>query len=139
MGRRPNPDPTAPTLVDVPVPAREPAPVRPGPGPIYQGVCKQIRAIFGTGKERQNDDELRRRFARSQGTIAAARSLAASLDRVSGDRGYQASGHQLSMMHAQLDQLLARLTDDGAGSAPAADPLADFERSLSSGRATSPH
>lgn len=74
------------------------------PGPVYQGVNKEIRALERAG----TIDRLER-----AGTIAQARSLAASIDRVSGHDGTgQASGMQLAAMHEQLDGLLARLAPD---------------------------
>ncbi len=88
----------------------------PGPGPIYQGVCKQIRGMLRDGAiDRESH----------AGTIAQARSLAASLDRVSGHTGAQASGLQLAALHAQLAALLATL----AGSTTS-DPFTDFLATL---------
>lgn len=80
-------------------------------GPVYQGVCKQLRALFP-----KDDVDAQARAARLAGTIAQARSLSASIDRVSGyvpkgelAGGYQAAGMQLSAMHERLDALLERL------------------------------
>ena len=80
-------------------PRRSPA------GPIYQGVCKQIRAL-------EKDGTIDR--AKDAGTIAQARSIAASIDRVSGhdDPRGQASGMQLAALHAQLFEVIGRLTGD---------------------------
>ena len=91
------------------------APRRTGPGPVYQGVSKQIRALV------KDDAALRDRAA---GTIAAARSLAASIDRASGhdDPRAQASGMQLASMHGELRELLAVLSPEAA----AADPFQKF-------------
>lgn len=101
-----------------------------GPGPVYQGVCAQIRALF------PNDPDGKARKAQHAGTIAQARSLAASLDRVSGHGGTrQASGHQLAMMHDQLDKLLERLDPDS----PDADPFDRLLEELTNGRAQAPH
>jgi hypothetical protein len=79
-------------------------------GPIYQGVCKQIRHLFP-----KDDADAQARKDRLAGTIAQARSLAASLDRVSGhSSAYQAAGMQLAAMHERLDELLRELApDDG--------------------------
>lgn len=95
MTKRTNPDP--PALFGVP-PARTKA------GPVYQGVCKQIRSMIAAQQIDRNTDA---------GTIAQARSVAASIDRVSGhDGSRQASGMQLAALHAQLDQLIGRLIGD---------------------------
>ena len=83
------------------------------PGPIYQGVCKTIRALLD--KEHLDRDV-------DAGSIAQARSIAASIDRVSGHRGgYQASGMQLAALHAQLSEVMERLNPAGAS-----DPFQDF-------------
>lgn len=75
------------------------------PGPIYQGVCKTIRQLI-------KDEALDR--SRDAGDIAQARSLAASIDRVSGHNGgYQASGMQLAALHAQLSEVMARINPVG--------------------------
>ena len=75
-------------------------------GPVYQGVCEQIRILTSEhGLDKQAN----------AGTIAQARSLAGSIDRVSGHNTKQASGMQLAALHSQLDALLERLapsTDD---------------------------
>lgn len=80
-------------------------PPRPKAGPVYQGVCKQIRAMLAAEQIDRNIDA---------GTIAQARSVAASIDRVSGhnDPREQASGMQLAALHAQLFELIGRLTGD---------------------------
>jgi hypothetical protein len=75
-------------------------------GPVYQGTCKQIRRLTA-GDDALIDAEL------WAGTIAQARSLAASIDRVDGrDGGAQANGVPLSQMHMQLDALMARLNPE---------------------------
>ena len=86
-------------------------------GPVYQGVNDQIRALF---PNHTKDPDVGARHAAVAGIIASARSLAASIDRVSGHAGgRQASGHQLSLMHGQLADLLERLTPkDTAGGDP---------------------
>lgn len=83
-------------------------------GPVYQGVCAQIRAMFPT-----SDAEASARKQQLAGTIAQARSVAESIDRVSGHPiggvvTRQAAGMQLAALHAQLDALLARLSPEGA-------------------------
>jgi len=80
-----------------------------GVGPVYQGVCKQIRVLFPTG-----DTDAQARKDSLSGTIAQARSLAASIDRVSGHGGGpQANGVPLATMHERLDALLERLAGTG--------------------------
>lgn len=101
-------------------------------GPVYQGICKQIRRLT-VGDEALIDADL------WAGTIAQARSLAASIDRVDGrDGGHQANGVPLAQMHMQLDALMARLNPE----ADAPDALTalmarfDEEERLQRGRAT---
>lgn len=91
----------------------EPPKVKVPVGPVYQGTCAQIRAMFPDG-----DPDAKRRKELNLGTIAQARSVAASIDRVSGHpvNGYptrQAAGMQLAALHHQLDELLSRLAGDG--------------------------
>jgi len=85
----------------------DPAPKRERGGPIYQGVCKQIRRLT-SGPEPLVDADL------WAGTIAQARSLAASIDRVDGRGGAkaQANGVPLAQMHMQLDALMARMNPE---------------------------
>lgn len=80
-----------------------------GPGPVYQGVSKQIRALE---TDLAQDDK-----ARIAGLAAAARSIAASIDRCSGhdDPRNQASGMQLAALHTQLREHLIAMTPAGAG------------------------
>ena len=80
-----------------------------GFGPVYQGVCAQVRHLFPS-----SDPDAKARKAERAGTIAQARSIAASIDRVSGHGGgHQANGVPLAAMHAQLDVLLERLAGGG--------------------------
>jgi len=91
-------------------------------GPVYQGVCKQIRALFPVGPEAGH--QARCRCAECVETAAAkdavagwlaqARSIAASIDRVSGHgQTRQASGVQLAALHERLDAALERLAPNG--------------------------
>lgn len=82
-------------------------------GPVYQGICAQIRALT-TGTEPLIDKKL------WAGTIAQARSLAASIDRVDGHANFltQANGVPLSLMHERLDALMARLNPDADDQSP---------------------
>jgi hypothetical protein len=84
-------------------------------GPVYQGVCAQIRRLTKPAEgEPLIDAKL------WAGTIAQARSLADSIDRVDGREGAhaQANGVPLAQMHQQLDALMSRLnpaaTDNNA-------------------------
>lgn len=103
-----------------------------GPGPVYQGVCKQLRELV----------EAEAINASTQaGWIAQARSLARAIDVASGHTGKpQASGMQLAALHNQLDALLCRLS----GTPTERDPFADFLEDLTGGDesaspAASPH
>lgn len=71
-------------------------------GPVYQGVNKAIRHLEDQGIV----DKIRH-----AGLTAQARSIAASIDRESGDdeTRRQASGVSLSALHAQLLEVLERL------------------------------
>lgn len=82
-------------------------------GPIYQGVCKQIRRLT-----RPEQGEPLIDAVLWAGTIAQARSLAASIDRVDGREGSQANGVPLAQMHMQLDALMARLNPEVAEGDP---------------------
>lgn len=107
-----------------------PTPKKPAGGPVYQGVCKTIRALT---KEQVVDRLV------DAGSIAQARSLAASIDRVSGhDGGHQASGMQLAALHAQLSEVLVRLNPAGA-SDPFQDFLDDLDKETGDARAQAPH
>lgn len=92
------------------------------PGPVYQGTSKAIRYL----EQLQADPDADRAFpvkahplgkpgaawsARWAGTIAQARSLAASIDRASGrdPKRRQAAGRDLANLHEQLDALMLRL------------------------------
>ena len=89
---------------------------------VYQGTSKAIRYL----EQLNADAELDRQFgtrakpegrpgaawsARFAGTIAQARSLAASIDRASGSdpKRRQAAGRDLADMHERLDALMLRL------------------------------
>lgn len=106
-------------------------------GPVYQGVCATIRALFPKPKGHRATcvcevcTDTKERKERAAGTLAQARSVAGSIDRCSGHAGTpQASGMQLAALHAQLDQLLARLDPD----ANAGDEFDDFTRDLADTR-----
>jgi hypothetical protein len=112
MARKPAP---SPALFDV-----DDAPPS-GPGPVYQGVAKSIRALADrrgpakSGATPAHPDRVAW-LEENAGAVAAARSLGASIDRVSGHTGHQASGMQLASLHASLLAWLERL-----------DPLASGE------------
>lgn len=96
-----------------------------GYGPVYAGVCRTIRHLttaHGPEHPAAVDAEV------WAGTIAQARSLAASIDRVDGRPGTaQANGVPLGMMHQQLDALMARLNPDATD---AADPMTSLLEEL---------
>lgn len=104
---------------------------KPRGGPVYQGVCKSIRALEDEGLVDKKVDA---------GSIAQARSIAASIDRVDGHAGGpQSSGMQLAALHAQLSEVLVRLNPAGAS-----DPFQEFLNDLDkedapNGRAPAPH
>jgi|SRR5690625_4598562 len=88
---------------------------KPPAGPVYQGVTKQIRRL-------ERDGVIDK--ATHAGTIAQARSIAASIDRVSGhDGGPQASGMQLAALHERLESVLATLSPETTESDPFQDLL----------------
>lgn len=99
-----------------------------GPGPVYQGVCKEIRErIEAKLIERDLD----------AGSIAAARSIARSIDHASGrnERGTVAAGMQLAALHAQLLAWLDKL----GGNQGADDPFSKFLEDLNDSPAAAPH
>ena len=98
------------------------APKKERGGPVYQGVCAQIRALTA-GTEPLIDKRL------WAGTIAQARSLAASIDRVDGRSGVkaQANGVPLAQMHQQLDALMARMNPEATDHDPMAELVRRFE------------
>ena len=105
-------------------------------GPVYQGVCAQIRELTA-GAEPLVDKRL------WAGTIAQARSIAASIDRDSGHGGRkQANGVPLAQLHDQLDKLLARLNPEADDQSPLerlAEQWRQEEEEARARRATSPH
>lgn len=109
-----------------------PSPRQAGPGPVYQGVCKEIRA------REEADESIRQTMA---GTIAQARSLAASIDRESGHvpGSRQASGMQLAALHAQLDALLVRLAPEGSDGDPWEELQKQLQEAETHGRPAAPH
>lgn len=102
-------------------------------GPIYQGVAAEIRRLTAQGKWK--DEEQLADPDIYAGTIAQARSLAASIDRVSGhEGGYQASGKMLAELHAELRALLEVLHPESTES----DPFQDFINSLDEDEGSAP-
>lgn len=104
-------------------------------GPVYQGVCAQIRRLTRSaspGADPLIDEDL------WKGTIAQARALAASIDRVDGsaDPFHQANGVPLAAMHQQLDALLARLNPEvNDDASPMAQLVAEMQREEAEQRA----
>lgn len=99
---------------------------RPAAGPVYQGVTKQIRRL-------ERDGVIHK--ATHAGTIAQARSIAESIDRVSGhaDPDSQASGMQLAALHERLESLLATLAPEQAETDPFQDLLDQLNDDESTG------
>ena len=99
-----------------------------GPGPVYQGVAKQIREMI---EAQLIDREL------DAGTIAAARSCARSVDTLAGhnERGQIAAGMQQAAMHAQLLAWLDKL----GGREGADDPFTKFLEDLNDSPTQAPH
>jgi hypothetical protein len=99
-------------------------------GPIYQGVCKQIRTLFPP-----DADDTKARKARYAGTIAQCRELARNLDTASGHgTGKPWSGTAIAQLHGQLDLLLERLAGEED-----TDEWDRFAEELSRGSAARPH
>jgi hypothetical protein len=97
------------------------------PGPVYQGVGKAIRYLEQL--HAAEDDGWSTRFA---GTIAQARSLAASIDRASGrdPNRRQAAGRDLSDLHERLDALMLRLDPEDAAATDTGDAWAELTQEL---------
>lgn len=96
-----------------------------GPGPVYQGVAKQIRRLTATGKHR-DEPQLVDPLVHA-GTIAAARQLARAIDKHTGHNpsGWVSSGRDLSPLFEQLRELMTQLAE-AAGSAGKSDPFLDW-------------
>lgn len=99
------------------LPVDMPKQKRASPGPVYQGVCAQIRKLQALAVI---DDPGKGEDGRHDGLIAQARSLAGSIDRASGhsDPRHQASGVSLAALHERLADILARLDPDEATGGP---------------------
>lgn len=125
------PSDPAPSAATAPPRKRRPRRVH---GPVYQSVTRQIRAQFGTTKTRTPEQAAA--FARVAGYVGSCRSLAASIDRATGDdpcpnvglpghdcRRHQVTGREIAGLHEQLARMLARLEppqEDAAGGQAAA-------------------
>lgn len=106
-----------------------PKPDAMGPGPVYQGVCKQIREMI---EAKQIDRDL------DAGAIAASRSLAKSIDHAAGHnaRGTVAAGMQIGALHQQLREWLAVLVPAQAEG----DPWREFLEEVNGDSSTpTPH
>lgn len=104
-----------------------------GPGPVYQGVAKEIRERI---EAKTIDRDL------DAGAIAAARSCARSVDHASGHNlphGTVASGMQLAALHAQLLAWLDRLGGTGGVDDPLSRLAAQWEEDERRGRTPAPH
>lgn len=101
-----------------------------GPGPVYQGVGRTIRAL--AARQGGAGSSERETWRQENGAaISAALSLGASIDRVSGHRpgARQAAGMQLSALHAQLLAWLERL-DPHAGVLEGGSVMDDLTRAF---------
>lgn len=83
-----------------------------GPGPVYQGVAKQIRRLTADGAYKHLEPVVDP--IEHAGTIAAARSLARTLDKQMGHNpsGWVANGRDLAPLLEQLQELMATLNPD---------------------------
>lgn len=107
-----------------PAPPAPDKPKRETPGPVYQGTSKAIRWLEATAdQDREPGSPAGAWSKRMAGTIAQARSLAASIDRESGrdPERKQASGVSLAALHQQLDALMLRLDPQGEAAAATSD------------------
>lgn len=109
-----------------------PGPKRLGPGPVYQGVAKQIREMIESDMIDRDLDA---------GAIAAARSAARSVDEAAGHNqiGRVAAGMQQAALHAALLSWLEKLAGKLATDDPFAKMLAEFNEENRDGRAASAH
>lgn len=111
-----------------------------GPGPVYQGVCKAIRAAIRAGQLDRNGDA---------GTIAAARAAARSVDYAAGHNphGRVAAGMQQAALHTALLAWLDRLDGSAGNVDPFQELLSDLQNvgnnagatESADGRAEIPH
>lgn len=109
-----------------------------GVGPVYQGVCRAIRHVESDGDK--DAKELR------AGLVAQARSLAGSIDRVSGHEpgSYQAQGDKLAQMHERLAALMILIAPGLQAPPSVVDPFADalnhiFDSAAAHDDTTTPH
>ena len=113
-------------LFDVPAAPK----AKESPGPVYQGVSKSIRYL--EAHHATDDDPKGKAWAtRMAGTIAQARSLAASIDRASGrdPNRRQAAGRDLADLHERLDALMLRLDPDEVA-ATSSEPWDELQAEL---------
>lgn len=83
-----------------------------GPGPVYQGVAKTIRRLTAEGAYKDLEQVIDP--VEYAGTIAAARSLARTLDKQMGHNptGWVANGRDLAPLLEQLQELMTTLNPD---------------------------
>lgn len=98
-----------------------------GPGPVYQGVSKQIRRLTASGKAFEHLDPIidADEYA---GVIALCRSLARAVDKATGhnETGWHAHGKDLAPLAEQLRAALESLRPEGAET----DEFQEFLNSL---------
>lgn len=105
-----------------------------GPGPIYQGVAKQLRRLTSSGIYK--DEEQIVDPDEHAGTIALCRQLARAVDRFTGhnETGWLANGRDLAPLVEQLRLALESLRPETAES----DEFQDFMRDLQNLPETTP-
>ena len=113
-------------LFDVP----QPKAPKESPGPVYQGTSKAIRYLEQHNAT-EEDPKGKAWATRMAGTIAQARSLAASIDRASGrdPNRRQAAGRDLADLHERLDALMLRLDPEEVAHA-STDPWNELQGQL---------
>lgn len=94
-----------------------------GPGPVYQGVCKELRYLLAKGKKHAGREPLINEDEHA-GTIASARALARAIDKATGHNltGYHVNGRDLAPMQERLDALMSQLRPGNTDT----DPLMEW-------------
>lgn len=107
-----------------------------GPGPIYQGVSRQIRRATASGKAFEDLEPLIDADEHA-GSIALARSVARTLDTLTGHNptGWVANGRDVAPLVEQLRELLLSL----GAAAVEVDPFQEFIEQINNDDATASH
>lgn len=111
-----------------------------GPGPVYQGVNKQINALTASGKKNAAREQ-RVDPVEHAGTIAALRALARAIDRATGHNptGWHANGRDIAPLYERLEQLVRQLVGDDVDALDAWMNDPDAPKEDTRGRAETPH